>query len=153
MDVERIQLKPHRMVGVHEIVMLTELPLFFGRALTVVSGELRRQGVAPAGPPVAFYQGISSDKADVTVGFPVDQAVVPAHGVVVVTLPGGPAIGTVHIGPYDGLPATYAQLGQWMAGQGLAPGLVMWEQYLVGRDVEPAPARWQTLIVYPIATE
>jgi effector-binding domain-containing protein len=151
MKAELVQLEPHRMAGIHEVVKLSELPLFFGRALTVVAGELERQGVKPSGPPVSFYEGVAADKVDVTVGFPVDQAVAPSHGVRTVTLPGGRAVQTVHAGPYDRLHATYAELGQWFITQELAPAEVMWEQYVVGRDVEPDPARWQTLIIYPIA--
>jgi effector-binding domain-containing protein len=150
MDAERIEVEPRSMVGVHELVTLSELPSVFGRALVMVTEELERQGAAPAGPPVALYQGITSDKVDVTVGFPVDRSVVPAHDVVVVTLPGGPAVQTVHIGPYDRLHETYAELSQWMSARGVTPAGSMWEQYLVGRDVDPDPARWRTLIVYPI---
>jgi effector-binding domain-containing protein len=149
MKPQRVQLEPRQMVGVHEVVKLSELPSFFGRALVTVAFELNRQGLAPSGPPVSFYQGIGTDKVDVTAGFIVDQPVTPGPSVVLVTLPGGPAVQTVHIGPYEQLHGTYADLGRWMSEQGLTPAATMWEQYLVGRDVEPDPSRWQTLIVYP----
>jgi effector-binding domain-containing protein len=87
----------------------------------------------------------------VTTGFPVAQPVTPTPAVVVETLPGGPAIEAIHTGSYDTLSETYAELGTWITDQKLTPASDMWEEYLIGPNIEQDPAKWQTRIVFPLA--
>ncbi len=68
-----------------------------------------------------------------------------------VTLPGGPAIETIHTGSYDDLGLTYAEVTDWITAEKLATAGEMWEEYLVGPDSETDPAKWQTRIVVPLA--
>jgi len=151
MKVERIEMAPRPFLGLHEVVPASELAEFFGRAFGTVASELARHGSAPTGPAVALYGAMSNDKVDVTAGFPVEPATAAPEGLVRAVLPGGTAIQTTHVGPYDGLQETYAELSGWMADHGLTPAAMMWEQYLVGPGGESDPAKWRTRIVYPTA--
>lgn len=154
MDVERVELAPGRLIGVHEVVAMAELTEFFGRAFQAAATGMARHGVTPSGPAVALYTGAVTEKVDVTAGFLApDPERHYGHdgGLVEVHLPEGPAVVTMHTGPYDAMAGTYAELEQWMRAHGVTPRDVMWEEYLDGPDSEPDPARWRTRIVFPVA--
>lgn len=151
MDVERVELGPGRMVGVHEVVAVDALTDFFGRAFTAAAAEMGRLGVRPEGAAMAFYTGDVTATVDVVAGFPVTGTPAPHAPVVLVDLPSGPAVVTVHTGTYDAMHETYDALMRWVREQGLTPGERMWEEYLVGPDTEPTdPSRWRTRIVLPV---
>jgi effector-binding domain-containing protein len=65
-------------------------------------------------------------------------------------VPGGAAIETVHIGPYETLGDAYRQLAEWMQRHGRYPAELSWESYLTGPD---DPAGPETLVVWPIAED
>ena len=62
-------------------------------------------------------------------------------------LPGGPAIVTWHIGPYDALGGAYAALDAWVEAHGVTADGPAWEIY----PSEPVgdPATWRTQVVQP----
>lgn len=152
MKAERIELEPRTMLGVHDVIPMNEMTAYFERAFMASAAEIGKQGAYPAGPPIALYHGAPVDNAaDITAGFPVAQPVTPGEGTVVVTLPGGPAIETIHTGSYDDLGRTYAEVTDWITAEKLATAGDMWEEYLVGPDSETDPAKWQTRIVFPLA--
>jgi effector-binding domain-containing protein len=64
-------------------------------------------------------------------------------------LPGGPAIGTEHIGPYDTLGLAYAALSAWLSEHGATAASPPWEVYFS----EPTgdPATWRTGVLQPYA--
>lgn len=151
MDVERVVLEPRTICGVRQVIPMSAMTEFFGRAFAQAAAELGRQGALPAGAPVALYHGTPTDTFDVTAGFPVSQEIAPAVGVVVATLPVGAAVEATHVGPYDTLGDTYAEISGWMAAQNLTPAEDMFEEYLVGPHGESDPAKWRTRIVFPLA--
>jgi len=65
-------------------------------------------------------------------------------------VPGGAAIETVHIGPYETLGDAYRQLAGWMQQYARHPAELSWESYLTGPD---DPAGPETLVVWPIAED
>jgi effector-binding domain-containing protein len=71
-------------------------------------------------------------------------------GVVSGTLPAGRVVEAVHVGPYDTLADTYAEMQQFMAKNGLTAGPVMWESYLTDPGRQPDPATWRTQICWPV---
>jgi effector-binding domain-containing protein len=150
MDVTRVEREPRTICGVREVIPLSGMTEFFGRAFAAAAAELSKQGSHPAGAPVALYHGQPTDTVDVTAGFPVAAPVTPTAALAVATLPGGSAVETIHVGPYDTLSDTYARLATWMAEQKLTPAADMWEEYLVGPGSEPDPAKWRTRIVFPL---
>jgi effector-binding domain-containing protein len=150
MDVERVDREPRTLYGLREVVPLGEMTEFFGRAFASTAAELSKQGSFPAGAPIALYHGAPTATIDVTAGFPAAHPVTPTSTVVVATLPGGSAVETIHVGPYDTLADTYDRLAAWMTEHALTPADDMWEEYLVGPDAESDPAKWRTRIVFPL---
>jgi effector-binding domain-containing protein len=150
-NIERVELQPRTLLGVRDVVRLTELSNFFGTAFDAAAAELVRLGVAPAGPPIALYTGNPSDTVDVTAGYPVAVPVEGTPSFVVVDLAGGPAVQTIHIGSYDTLADTYTEIVEWLTKEKLTPTSQVWEEYLLGPDSGASPAEWQTRIVFPVA--
>ena len=151
MQIDRVELEPRTLLGVHERVKMADLTEYFGRAFTTSAAALAEQGLAPAGPPLALYHGMPTDTVDVTAGFPIAG---PAHGtsdVVVTELPAGDAITGIYTGPYDGMTRTYDEIAAWLQEHNLTPGTDMWEEYLSDPETDPDPATWRTRIVFPLA--
>jgi effector-binding domain-containing protein len=154
MKIEQAELENRTVLGVREVVKMSELTEFFARAFAAAAAELAKQGGHPAGPPVAIYYGQPTDTVTVTAGFPALGPMKPADassGLVLAELRGGPATTAIHIGPYDQLSVTYGKISAWMFEHQLKPTSEMWEEYLVGPDSVADPALWQTRIVFPVA--
>ena len=66
-----------------------------------------------------------------------------------VTLPGGPAATTVHIGPYDDMVAGYRAVAGWITDHGGEAVGDPWEVYFSDPTTQPDPATWRTEIVQP----
>lgn len=152
MNVERMNLTPRWIVGVRHVVAIAELRTVFSPALATAAAGLAAQGLTPTGPAMALYRQTAPDKVEVVIGFSVEQSVMPGEDLVCEALPTGPAVCTVHSGPYEDLEATYGELTRWMLAEGLVASPVMWEEYLAGPGNEPDPARWLTRVVFPLAT-
>ena len=79
----------------------SDLPPFFARAYGAVAAAAAGQGLEVAGEPFAFCPNTPTEVVEVAAGFPVSGAVQPAGDVVPMELPGGRAVTTVRVGPYD----------------------------------------------------
>ncbi|GAA2490895.1 GyrI-like domain-containing protein [Terrabacter carboxydivorans] len=132
-------------------VPMDELPAFFARAFAAAAATIGQQGQFPVGPPFGLYRGMPTTVVDVEAGFPVTTPVEASGEVVPSTLPGGRVVEAVHVGPYDTMGETYGQVEQWMVGQRLVPGPVVWESYLRDPEHEPDPATWRTVIHWSLA--
>lgn len=139
--------------GIRETVPMAELTEFFGRAFTQTMAALEAQGAHPAGPPFGKYYGTPTSVIDVEAGFPVSAAISPAGEVRPGTLPAGRAVEAIHIGPYDTMTSTYAEVERFIAEAGLVAEPVMWESYLSGPEEQPDPATWQTVICWPVRAD
>ena len=165
MDDREIRLIDHpgeAAVGVRRIAHPAELTTVFSTLLPHVAELLDRLGARPAGPPYGRYRDRPGDDRDVEVGFPVDDVVdlpevqdVPGLGpdagvVVAEPLPATRVVETVHAGPYDDLPATYARLDSWITQHHLRPLGESWELYEAGPESDPDPATWRTRVVVAV---
>ena len=150
--VELVELDSRPAAVVRSTVAMTELPNFLGRAFGSVMAAVAEQGVAVAGEPIALYLRPPGELIEIAAGFPVAGTFVPTGDVVPMDLPGGRAVTTIHVGPYDTMTQTYATLRDWMAAEGLQPAQSMWEVYLTEPDAEPDPSTWQTRIVWPVTS-
>lgn len=133
-----------RTAVVHATLKTNELPAFFSRALTGVLEAMEAQGAVPAGEPFAYYHGIDDGTIDVEAGFPTLATLKPSGEVVPGELPGGKAVIGVHLGPYDTLSRTYADMRAWAVSEGMRPTDDMWEVYLTDPERELDPNRWRT---------
>jgi effector-binding domain-containing protein len=150
-DIQIIEAHEQHTAVVHQRVPVADLPAFFERAYAQVLEVVRTQRIAPVGPPFALYHGLPEETVDIEAGFPVSSPVAAADDVVPGSLPGGEAVEAVHVGPYEKLADTYAEVERWMAEHDLRSGTDMWESYLTDPRSEPDPAHWRTLVVVPTA--
>ena len=135
---------------VSETVPVRDLPAFFGRAFDAAAAAAKSQGVEVVGQPFALYNGAPTDVIDVSGGFRVSAAIQPVGDVGPMELPGGRAVTTIYVGPYDMIESTYAKMHVWMSTKRLTPASRMWEVYLSDPMTEPDPSAWRTQIVWPV---
>lgn len=133
-------------------VRADELAAFFGRAFTAVAEVLAAQGVEPTGPPFGYYPCMPGEFIDVEAGFPTADLVEASGDVVPLVLPHGRVARGLHVGPYDTLTDTYAELQAWVTEQGEQLGEQMWECYLSDPAEEPDPATWRTEVIWLLHT-
>lgn len=149
-DIELNRTIPRATAVVRAMVPMRELPAFLSHAFAAVADALARQSVHVTGPPLALYRSVPGDDVDVEAGFPVAVEVTPEGEVRPSSLPGGDAVETVHIGPYETLGDTYRDMAGWMERHGRRPAELTWESYLTGPDDPNGP---ETLVVWPIAAD
>jgi effector-binding domain-containing protein len=125
-------------------VRLAHLPGFLAHSLPLVLRAMEVQGSIPGGEPFAYYHSVPNGTVDVEAGFPVVGSFVPSGDVTSGRLPGGHVITGLHIGPYETIVETYAEMIAWAQTQGLQPTGDMWEVYLTDPERESDPAKWRT---------
>ena len=119
---------------------------FVSHAFGAVASVVEHEHLTYAGAPFGRYTPHQDGSFDIEAGFPVEGAAVPEGEVDIVTLPGGLAAHTVHVGPYSGIGAAYEATGAWVAAHGYAVAGPPWEAYLDGPEV----ASPRTEIWFPI---
>jgi len=136
---------------VHGEVPLSAMPDFFGRAFAAVMAAVEETGAMVEGAPFGYYPSMPTDTVVVEAGFPVREPT-SLHGEVHdFVLPGGRAVVAIHVGPYETMEQTYAELQSWMRHRQLVPTVGMWESYLSDPSEQTDPATWETKIVWPLA--
>jgi AraC family transcriptional regulator len=105
------------------------------------------QGVEAAGPPFAIYHNMDMSALDLTLGFPVAQALPGDGNVQGGVFPAGRWATTLHTGPYDDLPGAYSALEAWATGQGYTPAGLACEIYL-NSPLDVPPEEYQTQVMF-----
>jgi effector-binding domain-containing protein len=147
-DIELNRTAPRATAVVRAVVPIRDLPAFLSHAFAATADAVARQGIHVTGPPLALYRSVPGDTVDVEAGYPVATEVASEGEVRPSSVPGGDAVETVHIGPYETLGDTYREMAGWMERHGRRPATLTWELYLT--DPED-PAGPETLVVWPIA--
>ena len=132
-----------------ETVGRDDVPAAIGRILQAVSHAVSKQGASTAGPPFARYHSFGAT-VDLEAGMAVTAPIQPDGDVRPSQLPAGPAAIAVHVGPYEGLPATYAAIEAWIASTSHAASGGPWEIYLTDPSQEPDSSRWITEVIHPL---
>ena len=165
--VDIVELEVVWVATIRSIVAAEDVPDFMSDALALVATALREAGLAPAGPPFARYYASSPDGLDMATGFPVAEPflgtsdALPESGAVEEApasaivhpdeLPAGPAAVATHVGPYQGLEATWNWLRERVHGLGRQLGEDPWEVYFIGPGSGVDEAEWRTELVWPLA--
>jgi effector-binding domain-containing protein len=129
---------------VHAQIKSTQLPAFDSHALRRVLAAMEAQGTTPGGEPFAYNHGVADGTVDIEAGFPILGMFQPSGDVVPGELPGGRTVTGVHLGPYETLSRTYAEMSAWATANGMKPTGSMWEVYLTDPEREPDPTRWRS---------
>ena len=153
---------------IRSIVAAEDVPDFMSDALALVATALREAGLAPAGPPFARYYASGPDGLDMAAGFPVAEPFLGASGTLPLPesggveavpssvivhpdeLPAGPAAVATHVGPYQGLEATWNWLRERVHGLGRELGDDPWEVYFIGPGSGVDETEWRTELVWPL---
>jgi effector-binding domain-containing protein len=125
---------------------VADLPRLMSEAFARTAAAIGATGGATVGPPFARYLEFGP-RVRAEVGFRFRGPVTPAEPLRIVELPGGPAVTTTHIGPYDAIGDAWDRTSDWVAERGLRASGPPWEVYLNGPD-EPGPRI--TAIFWPI---
>lgn len=148
---EIVELEPQEAIAVRGDVAFADLTAFFGAAFGTAAAAAGAAGVQIVGPPFGYYPAMPTDTVAVEAGFPVSAPAEVEGAAHRFVIPGGRAVQVLHVGPYDAMEQTYAELQAWMAEQGIVAAVGMWESYLSDPEAEPDPTTWRTLITWPIA--
>lgn len=145
-----VTLKEEPTIGIRDVVRMDEMQAFFKNAYGRLYETIGREGLETTDMPYARYFGMPAETIDVEAGVPVSESYGGASDVLGGTLPATEAVEALHVGSYESLPDTYAEIAQWMGDRGLTPSPDMWEFYLSDPEVEPDPAQWKTKVVWPV---
>jgi effector-binding domain-containing protein len=144
------QVEPQRHLAVKRFTATADqIGPLVGEAFGAVYHFVGRHGLTPVGAPIACYVMGSGQDFDVRAGCEVGVPVQPEGDIEPYLLPGGPALTTEHVGPYDELPKAYEALEAHARETGHDLDMtVMWEEYLTGPEVPPDQTR--TVIHWPL---
>ncbi|MEO1056784.1 MAG: GyrI-like domain-containing protein, partial [Actinomycetota bacterium] len=134
-------------------VATDDMATVLAECLPAVFGYVVEQGLAMAGPPYVRYVDTSPAFVSIEGGIPLVETPAPPPSeleIVAGELPAGPALVTVHRGPYDTLGDAHIALDRHMAEHGLTPASPPWEVYLTDPGEVPDPADWLTEVLWPL---
>jgi effector-binding domain-containing protein len=120
-----------------------------GEYLREVGRYVNGAGGKVAGPVFTRYHQRAGDDIELEAGVPVDRALPGDQRVQPGELPAGLAATTLHVGPYDQLPAASEALAAWVAQNGREPAGPPWEFYL-NDPAKTAPAEWKAEVLQPL---
>lgn len=153
---------PQPYLGAREVVTMTTIGRVADRIPELLAW-LDRHGVVPAGPPFLRYLTIDMERElEVEAGVPLLGPVHVGGDLFVRTLPAGRYVTMTHVGNPHGLVGATAELLRWADGKGLrwdvhdTPAGQAWacrlEVYRTDPRVEPDTDRWETDLVFKLAT-
>ncbi len=154
---DEVVLKSVETQHVLSVRQIIPTPLHVGAILNESFGVMRQYGVQPSAPPQAIYhdEEFTLTNMDVEVVLRVAASVtadLPLSGGRVLAVrdlaPIESAASIVHVGSYDGLPATYTILGRWIEANGYRIAGPSRETYLSPAGVESDPV---VEIQWPVA--
>ena len=150
-SITKKELAPQPVLIVRRRVKRSEIAATIGQALPHIFVYAQQNGIALAGLPFTRYLEMGPGLITMEPGMRVTSPGAAGQGEVIAdTLPGGPAVTTIHAGPYDKLSEAYAAIEQWMETEGLVAAGAPWESYLNDPSDHPDPKDWKTEVFWPI---
>ena len=143
-DIHTAQIDPQHAAVLSGTCSMEEVGAFLGAAFERVLAALAHAAVPVDDKPFARYDMIEGG-FHVEAGFPCPADLDLDGDVHTITLPGGTAAITTHVGPYAGVAAAYAAIEEWFATSGHRPTGAPWETYPDGPE-DPEP---RTTVTWP----
>jgi len=140
--------EPWVSAGIRQLVPMAALHEVFPAVFDEVAAKVSKAGGKVVGPAYARYFGMPEDAVDVEIGFGIDHPIAATELTVNENPAVQAAIGT-HVGPYELLEKSYAEVMPWLAQQRLKLADSMLEFYDSPPEVDPAQA--VTRMVFPLA--
>lgn len=123
-----------------------------GELFSVVWEELARQELHLAGPGFVHYLDYDeiTGSSNFLAGFVVDRAGAGSAEVLAKSYPGMEVVRAIHTGPYEEFHTSYGIMETYMEENGIEVTGQSFEFYTVSMANEPDPAKWQTVIAFPV---
>ena len=144
------QLETQPYLGIRAKTTTDKLVAIMGPLFGEVYAYIQQCGQVPAGMPFAIYHSMEGGAVDLECGMPVSSQMDGTTRVRPGELPCGTMATVTHMGPYDGLPTTWAALTEWMRAQGLEAAGAPWEVYVTDPGAEADQSKWRTDIFFPV---
>jgi len=133
--------------SVRKEIHQSEIGNWVGEALAAIMPAVGAAGLQPIGPMYCRYHTWAEDRTDCEVGFPISGSA-PA-GLADSEIPAGNSAVTLHVGPYQEIPAAYEAITTWLENAGKEPGGGPYEVYLNDPNTTP-PEQLETEVVWPL---
>ena len=104
---------------------------------------LTQNKIAPSAP-LALYKTADGENFEIEAGVVVPEGTKGEGDIVVSELPAGKAAFTVHSGPYENLPRTYAAVMEWMKTKETKMAGPAWEIYITDPGAIKKPEELKT---------
>jgi effector-binding domain-containing protein len=150
-EIVEVHAGPQSTAVIRATLTVPEIGPWFGSTVGRLAGRLIAREVPIVGPPFARYHVVDegAGRFEVEAGFPVAAPIDGDGEVVASSLPEGSLATTLHVGPYEDLPAAYDAVASWIAARGGEPAGDMWEVYESDPEAQPDPATWRTRVYWP----
>jgi effector-binding domain-containing protein len=144
------QSPPRHVLSQHAVVSLSDLPVTLERAFGALYAELARTGVEPDGPPFVIYNNLpdADEKWDIDICSPIAVPLEPPADSAYFEMPAGRVVTLLHVGPYETLGESHAQIERFLVDHQLEASGPPREFYLSEADVPPEET--MTLIEWPV---
>ncbi len=150
MDVQEKRLEPQPAVVIRTKARADALGPAMGELFPAVLGFVLASPAEPEGPPFCRYLAMDGEEWEIECGMAVSEAVAGEGRIEATELPGGAAVTTMHVGPYETLGQSWEVLQGWVAQNGKAAAAAPWEVYWTDPGEVQDPAQWRTEIVIPV---
>ena len=116
-----------------------EISAAMGDAFQQVYGFMQTHGIEAVNGALSVYYTYQPDSMTFRAGFFISGEDTKKAGAPVFadSTPAGKVVTFTHMGPYERLRESYAELMQYLEREGLKPGTPTWEVYLNGPDETP----------------
>lgn len=138
--------------GLKETVKWADLDAFLAGAFQVSGRALHSAGMDSTGTPAAVYYtwDTLARKTEVFAGLPVPSDTVRVPGMVMASVPAGPALVIEYHGPHDRSAQAYAAMEEMMRERGMRRRSAPHEEYVAAPWQEADTAKWLMRIVQPV---
>ncbi len=131
---------------------MEEMEQSIGQLFGLVFATVGQQKLEVSGP--AFVQYLDYDEAtgfsNFLAGVPVARAGRSSGEVMAQSYPEMKVVQALHTGPYEKFIESYTKLDNYIKGNGIEVTGQAFEFYNVDMQMEPDPAKWETLITFPV---
>ena len=131
---------------------MAEISEKLGELYGIIFTEVGVQKLEPAGPAFVHYLDFDENTgiSNYLPGVPVKVAGKTTAKVKAVHYPEMKVVRAVHRGPYEKFLQSYEEMEAYIHAQGLEVNGEAFEFYIVNGQTEPDPAKWETVIAFPL---
>lgn len=151
-DFPVVTLTPKPFAFITKTVAMPEIPKAMGEGFGTLSALFAKAKATMGGMPMAHYTAYDSRTVTFELGFPAlphEIEALKAAGLTIGETPSGPNMTAIHMGPYDGVGGTYAEMNAAMDAKGLKAATDMWETYYSPPDTPPEQIK--TEVTWPVS--